>query len=181
MDQSIQVKVLNLSHHLELPEYSTPEADAMDLRACFDLNKAENGYESKIREYDPSNMESSSIVNIDDEYILYPGMRVLIPTGLKVQLPPGYEFAIKSRSGLALKSGIIVLNSPGTVDSDYRGEIGVILMNTSDKSFSIHHGDRIAQMAIKKSNQVTWNPVTSEGELNMTERADGGWGHSGIK
>ena len=102
----------------------------------------------------------------------------LIPLGIAMQLPEGYEAQIRPRSGLALKNGITVLNSPGTIDSDYRGEIGVILINLSDISFVVNNGDRIAQMVICKYEKVLFNEVNV---LSLTERGEGGFGHSGVK
>lgn len=109
--------------------------------------------------------------------ILIPGERKLIPTGVRIALPAGYEAQVRPRSGLALKFGITVLNTPGTIDSDYRGEIGVILINHGQDSFEIKHGDRIAQMVVASYARVTWNKVES---LDSTERGAGGFGHSGV-
>ena len=110
--------------------------------------------------------------------ILKPHDRVLVPTGLKIALPSGYEAQVRPRSGLALKKGITVLNTPGTVDADYRGEIGVILFNTTDELFMIEEGDRIAQLVINKVEQLNWVEVD---ELDETERGDGGFGHTKVK
>ena len=109
---------------------------------------------------------------------LMPLQRKLIKTGIFIELPEGYEAQIRPRSGLALKNGITVLNSPGTIDSDYRGEIGVILINLSDISFVVNNGDRIAQMVICKYQKVLFNEVNV---LSLTERGEGGFGHSGVK
>jgi dUTP pyrophosphatase len=106
-----------------------------------------------------------------------PFQRVLIPTGIYMELPIGYEAQVRPRSGLALKSGVTVLNTPGTIDSDYRGEIGVILINLSDKTFVVNNGDRIAQMVISKYEIVSFSEVS---ELTITERGEGGFGHSGV-
>lgn len=144
----MEVKIVNKSRH-QLPSYVTLLSAGMDLRA-----------------------------NISEDIILKPLQRVLVPTGLFIALPQGYEAQIRPRSGLALKSGITLLNSPGTVDADYRGEIGVILANLSDKDFTIKDGDRIAQMVIAKYELVEWCEVT---ELDNTERGEGGFGHSGVK
>ena len=116
--------------------------------------------------------------NIDNPIVLQPLDRALIPTGLFMELPVGYEAQIRPRSGLALKKGITVLNSPGTVDSDYRGEVGVILINLSSVDFTINPGDRIAQMVIAKHEQAEWVEVDG---LSSTERGEGGYGHSGDK
>lgn len=117
------------------------------------------------------------IANIPDTIFIYPNDRVLIPTGLFMEIPIGYEFQIRPRSGLALKKGITVLNSPGTVDSDYRGEVGVILINTSMSTYKVEPGDRIAQGVFAKYERVEWNTVR---ELSETDRK-GGFGSTGIK
>lgn len=145
--EKIRIKIINRSHH-PLPAYSTPEAAGMDIRA-----------------YLP-----------DGELTLDPGERTLIPTGLYIQLPSGYECQIRPRSGLALKNGITVLNTPGTVDADYRGEIGVILFNTGKEPFVVKDGERICQMVIKEYTKAEWEPVR---ELDRTERERGGFGHTG--
>ena len=110
--------------------------------------------------------------------VLKPHGRALVPTGLYIALPEGYEAQIRPRSGLALKKGITVLNTPGTVDADYRGEVGVILFNTTDEDFIVNTGDRIAQMVINKVEQLNWVEVE---ELDETERGDGGFGHTQVK
>ncbi len=104
--------------------------------------------------------------------------RTLIPTGLYMQLPSGYECQIRPRSGLALKSGITIANSPGTIDADYRGEIGIILINFSNNDFTVDDGDRICQMVIKQYSRVEWEPAD---KIDSTTREDGGFGHTGIK
>ena len=109
---------------------------------------------------------------------LKPGQRALIPTGLYMQLPSGYECQVRPRSGLALNYGITVLNSPGTIDADYRGEIGIILINLGQEDFTVNDGDRIAQMVIKTYTRVEWESVT---ELDRTKREDGAFGHTGTK
>ena len=114
----------------------------------------------------------------NEYYSLYPGQRALIKTGLFIELPEGYEAQIRSRSGLAYKHGIMVLNSPGTIDADYRGEIGIILYNSSTEPFEINIGDRIAQMVISRCEQVNWEEVA---ELSSTERGEGGFGSTKIK
>lgn len=143
----IKVKIINKSHH-PLPEYSTPEAAGMDLRAFLPAAPV----------------------------VLRPGQRALIPTGLYIQLPQGYECQIRPRSGLALKKGLTVLNSPGTVDADYRGEIGVILINLGQEDFTVNDGERVCQMVIKQYSHVEWMQVN---ELDRTKREDGGFGHTG--
>lgn len=142
------VKVINKSNN-PLPEYSTPQSAGFDLRADLD--------------------------NIE---ILKPGERKLVGTGLFIALEPGYEAQVRPRSGLALKKGITVLNAPGTVDADYRGEVGVILYNASNEDFEIVPGERIAQMVISKYEQINWEEVNS---LDETDRGAGGFGHSGVK
>ena len=143
---SIPVKIINQSSH-PLPAYATPDAAGMDLRA-----------------------------NIPVPVSLQPMERQLIPTGIFIELPPGYEAQVRPRSGLALKQGITCLNSPGTVDADYRGELKVILINLSSTEQLIHPGDRIAQMVIGQVEKVEWQPVT---ELIETSRNAGGFGHTG--
>ncbi len=142
----MKVKIVNKSVN-ELPEYSTKHAAGMDLRA-----------------------------NLNEEVILEPFERKLIPTGLFIELPVGYEAQVRPRSGLALKKGITVLNSPGTIDADYRGEIKVILINLSSEKFVIQHGERIAQMVVAAHETVNWERVEI---LEDTTRGEGGFGHTG--
>ena len=144
----MEVKVINKSNS-PLPKYSTPQSAGMDLRA-----------------------------NIKDSIDIDPLCRVLIPTGIYIELPEGYEAQVRPRSGLALKHGITVLNSPGTIDADYRGEICVILVNLSNIPFTIASGTRIAQLVFSKYEQVDLVEVE---ELNSTERGEGGFGHTGNK
>ena len=143
----MKIPVINGSHH-DLPAYATPDSAGMDLRA-----------------------------NLDAPVTLRPLERKLIPTGLRIALPQGFEAQVRPRSGMALKWGIGVLNSPGTIDADYRGEIGVILVNLSAEPFTINDGDRIAQMVIARHETIAWQPTT---ELSETERGAGGFGHSGV-
>ncbi len=145
--KSLEIKIINESHH-PLPDYATFEAAGMDVRA-----------------YLP-----------DGPVTLKPLERALIPTGLRMQLPPGYECQIRPRSGLALKHGITIVNTPGTVDADYRGEIGVILMNAGSEDFVVNDGERICQMVIKEYVRVKWEQVK---ELDHTKRGDGAFGHTG--
>lgn len=147
-NNQLKVKVINKSKH-ELPAYSTPQSAGMDLRA-----------------------------NIDESLTLHPMERKLITTGIYMALPVGYEAQIRPRSGLALKHGITVLNTPGTVDADYRGEVMVLLVNLSQEDFIINDGERIAQMVIAKHEQADFVEVT---ELDETDRGDGGYGHTGVK
>jgi len=144
----MKVQIINRSHH-PLPEYATPQSAGVDLRA-----------------------------NIESPIELRPLERRLVPTGLFMALPPGYEAQVRPRSGLAIKHGITVLNTPGTIDADYRGEICVILVNLSDEPFVIADGERIAQMVIARHEQAEWEPVEV---LSETERGAGGFGHSGTK
>lgn len=145
--ERIKVKIINRSGH-ELPAYETPSSAGMDIHAC-----------------------------LEEPVVLQPLQRALIPTGLRIQLPQGHECQIRPRSGLALKHGISLVNTPGTVDADYRGEIGVIMINLSDKPFTVNDGERIAQMVITQYNHVAWEPVD---ELDRTKRGDGGFGHTGV-
>ena len=115
---------------------------------------------------------------VDAPVVIAPGQRALIPTGLRLEIPEGYEVQLRPRSGLALRSGITLLNSPGTIDADYRGEIGVILINHSDVPFTVERADRICQMVVAPCVQASWLPCES---LDSSDRADGGFGHSGIK
>ena len=147
-DKHINVKIINGSHH-PMPQYATPGASGMDVRA-----------------YLP-----------DKPIVLGPLERALVPTGLRLQLPRGFECQIRPRSGLAIRHGISLVNTPGTVDSDYRGEIGVILINLSNEPFTINDGDRICQMVITRYTRVTWEPVD---RIDETERGDGGFGHTGM-
>jgi len=142
----MEIKIINTSGH-PLPQYETAHAAGMDLR-----------------------------VAITEEIILKPLQRLLVPTGLFIELPVGYEAQIRPRSGLAYKHGISIVNSPGTIDADYRGEIKVLLVNLSDTDFKIVNGDRIAQMVVAKHETVSWQPVTALGE---TARGEGGYGHRG--
>lgn len=144
----VTVKVVNKGHQ-PLPAYATPQSAGMDLRA-----------------------------NIDEAITLHPMERRLIPTGLHIALPAGFEAQIRPRSGLALKHGLTVLNSPGTVDADYRGEIMVLLINLGDKDFVINDGERIAQMIIAKHETADFIAVDV---LDETERGEGGYGHTGVK
>jgi dUTP pyrophosphatase len=142
----MKIKIVNHSKH-PLPEYATPLSAGMDLRA-----------------------------NIDEAIVLKPLERKLVPTGLFIELPAGFEAQIRPRSGLAIKKGITVLNSPGTIDADYRGEICIILINLSTEDFVINDGERICQMIIASHEQAEWIEVE---ELGETDRGAGGFGHTG--
>jgi len=143
---NMKVRIVNKSKH-NLPSYSTVFSAGMDLRA-----------------------------DLDKPRILKPGERSLVPTGLFVELPRGYEAQIRPRSGLAIKKGVTVLNTPGTIDSDYRGEIGIIMINLSDENFIIKNGERICQMIIARHETIEWEETDL---LNDTARGDGGFGHTG--
>lgn len=142
----MKIKIVNRSHHA-LPQYATALSAGLDLRA-----------------------------NLEEGITLQPMERRLVPTGLSIALPEGYEAQVRPRSGLALKHGITLLNMPGTIDADYRGEIGVIMVNLSDTPFNIADGDRIAQLVIARYEQAEWEAVEA---LDSTERGDGGFGHTG--
>ena len=147
-EKMITVKVVNRGHQ-QLPAYATPQSAGMDLRA-----------------------------NLEEPVTLHPLERRLIPTGLHIALPEGYEAQVRPRSGLALKHGITVLNTPGTIDADYRGEVGVVLINLSQQNFVVNDGERIAQMVIARHEQGELVVVE---ELDETERGAGGYGHTGVK
>jgi dUTP pyrophosphatase len=142
----MKIKIINRSHH-PLPTYATSLSAGMDLRA-----------------------------NIEEPITLRPLERKLIPTGLFMALPPGFEAQVRPRSGLALKKGIGVLNSPGTIDADYRGEVGVILVNLSNEEFVVNDGERIAQMVVARHESIEWESTET---LDETERGAGGFGHTG--
>lgn len=142
----MKVNIINRSKH-DLPQYETKASAGVDLRA-----------------------------NIDETITLQPLERVLIKTGLFLEIPEGYEAQVRPRSGLALKQGVTVLNSPGTIDADYRGEVGVILVNLSNQNFTIEDGDRIAQMIFARFEQAEWNETES---LSETQRGEGGFGSTG--
>ena len=143
----MKIRIINKSKH-PLPQYATPLSAGLDLRA-----------------------------NIDTPITINPLQRCLVPTGLYMALPAGYEAQVRPRSGLAIKKGVTVLNSPGTIDADYRGEICVIMVNLSDTPFVIEDGERIAQMVIARHEQAEWEETDV---LDETERGEGGFGHSGI-
>ena len=142
----MNIKIVNKSKH-DLPEYSTAFSAGMDIRA-----------------------------NLEKDILLKPMDRILVPTGLYIELPQNYEAQIRPRSGLALKKGISVLNTPGTIDSDYRGEIGIILINLSEEDFVINDGERICQMIIARHETIKWDLVE---QLKESDRGAGGFGHTG--
>jgi dUTP pyrophosphatase len=144
----MKINIINKSNN-ELPDYATIASAGMDLRAY-----------------------------IEHSFVLKPMERKLVPTGLFIELPIGYEAQIRPRSGMAFKNGVTVLNSPGTIDADYRGEIKVLLINSSNSDFIVHTGERIAQMIVAKHERVEWELSK---ELNETDRGEGGFGHTGLK
>lgn len=144
---TLKVKIINRSRH-QLPTYATALSAGMDVRA-----------------------------SLDAPVELAPGERRLIPTGLYIALPAGYECQVRPRSGLALRHGITLVNTPGTIDADYRGEIGVILINLGQEPFTIADGERIAQLVVKRYERVEWEPVES---LDATARGEGGFGSTGL-
>ncbi len=143
----MNIKIINRSPH-PLPAYETEASAGMDLRA-----------------------------NLTEQVVIAPMQRKLIPTGLYIELPAGFEAQIRPRSGLALKHGISILNSPGTIDSDYRGELKILLINFSDVNFEVGNGDRIAQMIISRHEHINWDEVEI---LTETVRGEGGYGHTGL-
>ena len=144
----LKINAINCGHQ-PMPTYATPQSAGMDLRA-----------------------------NLEEPVVLHPMERRLIPTGLHIALPEGYEAQVRPRSGLALKHGLTVLNAPGTIDADYRGEIGVVLINLSQEDFTINDGERIAQLVVARYEQVEFSLVET---LDETERGEGGYGHTGVK
>lgn len=144
----VEIRVVNKGRH-PLPAYATKQSAGLDLRA-----------------------------DIDEDVILQPLQRQLIPTGLHIALPEGYEAQVRPRSGLALKHGVTVLNTPGTIDADYRGEIGVVLVNLSQNPFTVHPGERVAQLVVARYEQAD---LVSVDVLDETERGEGGYGHTGVK
>lgn len=167
----MKVKIKSISG--KLPEQATMGSACVDLRACFehvdDINKV-LGFNVLLQNEDGTKALRSIILN--------PGGRVLVPTGLFLAIPDGYECVIRPRSGLALKHGISMVNSPGTIDSDYRNEIGIILINNGHEPFLINDGDRVAQMGLRETIVIDWVDVK---ELDSTERGQGGLGHTGVK
>jgi len=166
------MKIVNKSNN-SLPQYATEGSAGMDLKAYLTDETTQyiaNTYNFEIGAYTNEDRHTPFIV-------LPPNARILIPTGLYIELPKGFEAQIRPRSGLALKNGISIVNSPGTVDSDFRGEIGVILINHGTEPFTIKNGDRICQIIISKYEQIVWELVN---ELGETARAEGGFGHTGI-
>ena len=145
---SVPVRVLPHAEGLPLPSYATDRSAGTDLRAAIPEN---------------------------DVIVIHPGERMLVPSGLQIALPSGCEAQVRPRSGLAIKYGVTVLNAPGTIDADYRGEIGVVLINHGQEPFEVRRGDRIAQLVVARYSTVKWQ----EDELDVTERGEGGFGHTG--
>lgn len=184
----MKVKVINKSNN-KLPEYETSGAAGMDARASFsnivprDLKQygtqvvytCETIWEDRVLEDGKLGAESRQLIK---SISLQPGSRILIPTDLYVEVPEGYELQIRMRSGLALKNGLILVNGVGTVDCDYRGNVGVILMNISNTPVDINEGDRICQFVLNKVKRIEWEEVD---ELDKTERGEGGFSSTGIK
>ena len=147
----VRVRVANIGSK-PLPEYATPQSAGLDLRA-----------------------------RLDGPVVLQPGERRLVPTGLHIELPDGFEAQVRPRSGLAYKHGLTVLNSPGTIDADYRGEIGVILIHHGQEPFTLEPGERIAQLVVASYARVEWAPVAHPADLALTDRGAGGFGHTGTE
>lgn len=195
----MKIQIINKSQW-ELPQYATPFSAGLDLRGDFSRIKLVDNKPEKfffnadvvgvgLVENPNSNTEivdkdgnptgeKPKTISVAKTIEIKPGGRCLIPTGLFIALPEGYEAQVRPRSGLALKQGITVLNSPGTIDADYRGEIGVILINNSLEPVRLNDGERIAQLVIAKHEQAEWDEVE---ELTDTDRGEGGFGHSGVK
>lgn len=195
----MKIQIINKSQW-ELPQYATSLSAGLDLRGDFSRIKLVNNKPEKFffnadvvgvglaenpnsdieivdKEGNPTG-EKPKTISVAKTIEIKPGGRCLIPTGLFIALPEGYEAQVRPRSGLALKQGITVLNTPGTIDADYRGEIGVILINNSLEPVRLHDGERIAQLVIAKHEQAEWEEVE---ELSDTDRGAGGFGHSGVK
>lgn len=162
----MQVQVIRNTLN-QLPRYETPESAGCDLRAELNLVNEKLLFNAQT---------VRTLENVVTELIIYPGGRALIPTGIKMALPVGFEAQVRPRSGLALKYGITVLNTPGTIDSDYRGDVGVVLINHGTEPFVVNQGDRIAQLVITQITQVQFVPVD---ELQETNRGAGGFGSTG--
>lgn len=167
----MRVKIVNKSKH-PMPKYATEGSSCVDLYANLTPEILD-----KLKAYGDVTRYKNMFDDEKSWIMINPGSRVLIPTGIHIQLPEGYEAQVRPRSGLALKYGITVLNTPGTIDSDYTGEIGVILMNSGTEPFSVGNGDRIAQMALVRYDKFEFEEVET---LDKTERGNGGFGHTGV-
>ena len=175
MDINFQqtVRVINKSKN-PLPMYATPGSSGLDI--CTNIG---DYTEKQLLTVPSSNVDIDIDPTTDKPFVaIYPGGRFIFPTGLYVSIPKGFEIQVRPRSGLAAKKGITILNAPGTIDSDYRGDIGVILYNASNEDVIIHDGDKIAQLVLCPINQIVWDECTS---LDDTERGAGGYGHSDDK
>lgn len=171
----MKVSIVNKSQ-FDLPSYATAGSAGMDLRADLTRKPEIKGMVSFINsdrtQLDENNNPKSGVAKI----ILFPQSSAIIKTGIFIQLPDGYEARIQPRSGLSFKKGLSIMNSPGCIDSDFTGDIGIIVANLTDKVIEIEHGERVAQMVVSKYEKVSWETVE---ELNKTERGTGGFGHSG--
>ncbi|MDA3855108.1 MAG: dUTP diphosphatase [Candidatus Woesearchaeota archaeon] len=161
----MKIEIVNNSNNT-LPEYSTSGAASMDVQADFSKE-----IKSKFLYFSEMDEERNTL-------LIFSGGRALVPTNLHVAIPKGYEFKVRPRSGLALKEGVTVLNTPGCIDSDYRGSVGVILQNFSDDVFEVQQGDRIAQISLERVDSIEWKEVE---ELDKTSRNEGGFGSTGKK
>jgi len=183
MSELIEVKIEKMYPDVELPAYKHNDDSGMDIKAYFSDEWVKK---SQYIEVDTSNNEKwnnkKELETLDCDayrsYTLPGGVRTIIPTGIKVAIPNGYEIQVRPRSGMAFKQGITVLNTPGTIDAGYRGEIGIILFNTGkyDDFVTINHGDRIAQLVLQKVPKITWDEVNS---VDETIRGEGGFGSTG--
>lgn len=178
----LYIHVVNESPTLNLPEYTTQGAAGMDVRACFDCSREvlllePTYYKIEVRS-EVQDVLTKVTVDENSTIVIPPRGRALIPTGLRLEIPSGFKVNVRPRSGLALKQGVTVLNSPGLIDSDYRGPLGIILINHSNTPFTIQHGDRVAQIELEKVIPISFLKVA---ELSDTDRAEGGFGHSGVK
>jgi len=174
--ERIKVDVLRGKHVTELPIYQTAYSAGMDIEACLKVDSREEFEQlMKLPKHD------AELVMSEQDYasiIIAPGGRALIPSGLKFSIPAGYQIEVRPRSGLAVKHGVTCLNTPGTIDSDYRGDIGIILINLGNTPFVVEHRMRIAQLVLMPAIQVEWNDVLI---LDETVRGEGGFGHTGVK
>lgn len=172
----MEIKVFNESNN-ELPKYETADSAGLDVRA--DLSHIETIADIKI--YGPGQIIPANSVNAVKMIALEPGSRALIPTGLYVEIPSNYEIQVRPRSGLALKEGISLVNCVGTVDADYRGNIGLIVINHGLKTVYIEDGERIGQLVLNKVERIDWKEVFSKDDLSSTERGEGGFNSTGKK
>jgi dUTP diphosphatase len=170
----MEIKVFNASNN-KLPKYETVDSAGLDVRA--DLSHVESV--SDITIHGPGQIIPANSANAVKMIALEPGSRALIPTGLYVEIPSGYEIQVRPRSGLALKEGISLVNCVGTVDADYRGNIGLILINHGLKTVYIENGERIGQLVLNKVERIDWNEVFSKNDLGSTERGEGGFNSTG--